>query len=449
MALDEHTLARDDAHTGTGDLEPVFDAILQELERVGRESEGTHRQLMRRNRELAAIAAVAQATSTGQLDLAGMLQRALQVVLEVTGLPAGWVMLLPQDGAEPVLVGSAGLTRAITEEQARFRSPECECAKVLDTRRPLLVHPLHAACPIRALDLGNGRLPACHAAVPLLTRSKVVGVLNLAGDDPLSFDEQALTLLGAIGRQLGIAIENARLWEELKRRDELRGQLLGQAIAAQEDERRHIARELHDRTGQALTSLLVWLRALEAEADGSPGLLVSPARLLELKAIVAETLDGVHDLALELRPSVLDDLGLVPALQHTMRTCYERYHLAIDFQPLGLERVRLPPLVETALYRIVQEALTNVVQHACAKRVSLLLEARAGAVMLIVEDDGCGFEADQMVRGSLPERWLGLSGMRERAELLGGQLTIESAPGAGTTVFVEMPLDRERGTHGG
>jgi signal transduction histidine kinase len=448
MAWDEPMLNRNHAHTEADDLAPAFDAILQELERVGRESEVTRRQLMRRNRELAAIAAVAQATSTGQLDLAGVLERALQVVLEATGLPAGWVMLLPQDGAEPVLAGSAGLTRDITEEQARFRSPECECAKVLDTRRPLLVHPLHAACPIRVLDLGNGRSPACHAAVPLLTRSKVVGVLNLAGDDPLAFDEQALTLLGAIGRQLGIAIENARLLEELKQRDELRGQLLEQAIAAQEDERRHIARELHDRTGQALTSLLVWLRALEAEADSSPGLVVSPARLQELKAIVADALDSVHDLALELRPSVLDDLGLVPALQRYVRAYNDHHQLAIDYQTVGLEGVRLPPPAETALYRIVQEALTNIVQHACASRVSLLLEARVGSVVAIVEDDGCGFEADRLMHGPADDRWLGLSGMRERAELLGGRLTIESAPGLGTTVFVEVPLDRERGVHG-
>jgi signal transduction histidine kinase len=229
----------------------------------------------------------------------------------------------------------------------------------------------------------------------------------------------------------------------------LRGQLLEQAIAAQEDERRRIARELHDRTGQALTSLLVGLRALEAEADSTSGLVISPGRLQELKAIVADTLDGVRDLALELRPSVLDDLGLVPALQRYVRTCHERHHLAIDFQTLGLEGVRLPPSVETALYRIAQEALTNVVQHAGATQVSLLLEARAGTVVAIVEDDGCGFEMDWLMRDPVGGHWLGLSGMRERAELLGGRLTIESAPGEGTTVFVEVPLDGEDGAYGG
>jgi signal transduction histidine kinase len=162
--------------------------------------------------------------------------------------------------------------------------------------------------------------------------------------------------------------------------------------------------------------------------------------LHELKAIAADTLDGVRDLALELRPSVLDDLGLAPALQRYVRTCAARHNLAIDFQTVGLNGLRLPSPAKTALYRIVQEALTNVARHAQARQVSLLLEARDSSVVVIVEDDGCGFEVERLMRGPLDEHWLGLYGMRERAELLGGTLTIESAPGVGTTVFVEVPL---------
>jgi len=440
---DEGRMDRNDTYPQTMSLGHAFDALAGELDRVRRESEATNRQLLQRNRELAATVAIAQAASAEQLDLAGTLQRALTVILEVTGLPAGWVMLLPDEGHEPLLASSAGLPRDLAAALAVFRSPECSCAAALESRRPLVIHPLHTGCPIRTLDLGNGRSPACHATVPLLTRTKVLGVLNLAGDDPALFDEPELTLLSAIGRQLGVAIENARLWDELKQRDALRGQLLAQAIAAQEDERKRIARELHDQTGQALTSLLVWLRALEAEADDTAGLTISPDHLQELKAIVADTLDGVRTLALELRPSVLDDLGLVPALERYVRTCQGRHSLTIDFQTVGLEGVRLPPAVETGLYRIVQEALTNVVQHAEAGCASVLLGVRVGAVVAIVEDDGYGFEADRLMHGEMAEQWLGLSGMRERAELLGGRLTVESAPGAGTTVFVEVPLAQE------
>jgi len=437
-------MAGNDTSAEARDPGHAFDAVVEELEKVRRESEAVNRQLLQRNRELAATVAVARATSAEQLELAGTLERALKVVLEVTGLPAGWIMLLPEGGDEPALASSAGLTQDVAERQAGPRSPECECAKALKSRQPLVVYPLHSGCSIRTLDLGDGRSPTCHATVPLLTRTKVLGVLNLAGDDPSFFDEQELMLLGAIGRQLGMAIENARLWEELKRRDALRGQLLEQAIAAQEDERRRIARELHDQTGQALTSLLVWLRALEAEAHGPAGVTVSPARLQELKTIVADTLDGVRNLALELRPSVLDDLGLAPTLQRYVRTFQDRHQVAIDFQTVGLDGVRLPPPVETALYRIAQEALTNVIRHAGASRVSLLLAVRQGTAVLIVEDDGAGFDVNRLLHGPVDERRLGLSGMQERAELVGGRLTIESAPGSGTTVFVEVPLGEER-----
>ncbi len=433
-------MERNQGRAQDSDLSRAFDAAMAELAKVREESEAYNRELLRRNRELAATAAIAEATSTGRLDLAGTLERALTVVLEVTGLSAGWVMLVPREGGEPVLASSAGLPSEIAEQQASFRSPQCDCARALESRLPLVVHPLHAGCPIRALDLGEGRSPACHATVPLLTRSKVLGVLNLAADDAAVLDEQELTLLGAIGRQLGLAIENARLWEELKQRDVLRGQLLEQAISAQEDERKRIARELHDQTGQALTSILVWLRALEAESDDAEGVIISPDRLRELKAIVADTLDGVRGLALELRPSVLDDLGLVPALQRYVRTLQDRHSLSVDLQTVGLVGVRLPPPVETGLYRIVQEALTNVIHHAGAQSVSLLLEARARSVIVIVEDDGCGFEFRGLGHGEMDERWLGLSGMRERAELLGGRLTVESAPAIGTTIFVEVPF---------
>ncbi len=144
----------------------------------------------------------------------------MEVVLEVTGLPAGWILLLPEQGSEPVLATSARLPQDIVEGLAGFRPSDCECAKVLESRRPLVVHPLHADCPIRRLDLGNGRPATCHATVPLLTRSEALGVLNLASDDLVCFDEQELTLLSAIGRQLGVAIENARLQEQYIKSEE-------------------------------------------------------------------------------------------------------------------------------------------------------------------------------------------------------------------------------------
>ncbi len=230
--------------------------------------------------------------------------------------------------------------------------------------------------------------------------------------------------------------ELARSRAELERKEEVRARLLEQVITAQEDERKRIARELHDETSQALTSLMVGLKVLEER----PELAAERERLVDLRALTGKTLEAVHDLALQLRPSVLDDLGLVPAMDRLVRDFRRTHGIEAAFETNLRTGPRLPPTLETALYRITQEALTNVARHAGAHSVSLLLEARRGSVTLIVEDDGCGFDVARCMREARDDRCLGLFGMRERATLLGGTLTIESTPGSGTTVFVEVPL---------
>lgn len=175
------------------------------------------------------------------------------------------------------------------------------------------------------------------------------------------------------------------------------------------------------------------LRTL-GEAKGAPEV---RRRSEELRSVAADALEEVHDLALQLRPSVLDDLGLPAALERYVEECRRRYRLRIDLAIHGLDGERLPPTVETAVYRIVQEALTNVARHAQASMASVLLERRDQSILAIVEDDGVGFDP-AAVRGS--GQRLGVYGMHERAELLGGSLTIESQPGSGTSLFVTIPL---------
>jgi signal transduction histidine kinase len=223
-------------------------------------------------------------------------------------------------------------------------------------------------------------------------------------------------------------------------REQLRARYVSGVIAAQEDERKRIARELHDSTSQSLTSLMVGLRAL-ADSVASPRV---RDHADELRSIASNTLDEVHTLALQLRPSVLDDLGLAAALERYVDDYRRRYQLPIDLAIHGLSDQRLPAEVETALYRILQEALTNVARHAQATTASVLVEQHAGTVRAIVEDDGRGF--DPLVAGKAEQR-LGLYGVRERAELLGGKLTIESEPGRGVSLFVEIPLPVNGAAH--
>ena len=227
--------------------------------------------------------------------------------------------------------------------------------------------------------------------------------------------------------------ELAKLSEELRQKEQIRAQLLEKAISAQEEERKRIARELHDETSQVLTSLVVGLKVLEGLHDPAQ----IRAQVAELRELAAGTLDSVHGLALELRPSVLDDLGLVAAVRRHVTTQARKYGIEVDFHTAGLDGTRLPPETETAVYRIVQEALANVARHSQATSASVVLERRRETLVTIVEDNGRGFDVEALLAS---EQSLGLHGMRERSFLAGGKLTIESSPGGGTSVFVQVPL---------
>ena len=259
--------------------------------------------------------------------------------------------------------------------------------------------------------------------VPLVLRGAAIGVLvahDKLGSDQ-RFDSADLRLAEQFADRAAIAVDLSR---------RVARDALGRVVAGQEVERRRLARELHDETGQALTSILLALRAVE-EAGSGEGLQKSVSDVREL---VVATLQDVRKLAVQLRPAALDDFGLVPALERLVQTYSETTGIAVELEA-GLGERRLPAELETTLYRIVQEALTNIVKHADATKVSVLLVRREGSVTAVIEDDGRGFDP-----GNAREGRLGLLGMRERAELHDGRLKIEAAEGSGTTLVVEVPL---------
>jgi signal transduction histidine kinase len=259
--------------------------------------------------------------------------------------------------------------------------------------------------------------------VPLLARERPIGVLvahDKIGRDQ-RFTSSDLRLAEQFALRASIAVDLSRRVA----RDALR-----RVVAGQEVERRRLARELHDETGQALTSILLGLRAVDEADDGEA---VTKA-VGDLRELVVATLQDVRRLAVQLRPKALDDFGLVPALERLVQTFSESSGITVDLEA-QLAETRLPSEVETTLYRIVQEALTNVVKHAESTEVSILLVRREAAVTAVIEDNGRGFAPDAVKTDSL-----GLEGMRERAELHDGRLTIETSPGSGTTLVVEIPL---------
>ena len=259
--------------------------------------------------------------------------------------------------------------------------------------------------------------------VPLVVRGRGIGVL--IAHDRLehgpAFADDDLRLAETLAARAAIAVDLS----ERVSRDAVR-----RVLAAQELERRRLARELHDETGQALASILLGLKPLERSAETAE----ARAEVASVRQLVVSTLQDVRALAVELRPAALDDFGLVPAVERLAGTVREQSELRIDFEAqLGVKR--LPTEVETALYRVVQEALTNIVKHAAARHVSIVLARKAGAVVAVIEDDGSGFDP-RRTRGDA----LGLSGMKERMVLVGGQLRVESASGAGTTLVAEVPV---------
>ncbi len=240
---------------------------------------------------------------------------------------------------------------------------------------------------------------------------------------------------GEVYRIVGIAEEIT----ERKQEEATRTRLLEQVISAQEEERGRIARELHDETGQSLTALLIGLRTVE----DAQTIEEARAQAHELRQIAAMTLDEVGRLAWGLRPRVLDDLGLAAALERYGAEFAAYRGIKVNVHTKGLDTSRLPFPVETALYRIAQEALTNTAKHAKAETAGILVEHHTTFVQMMVEDDGCGFDLDATLKATGASKHLGLHGMHERAALLKGTIRIESRPGKGTLIDVRIPLSAE------
>lgn len=237
-----------------------------------------------------------------------------------------------------------------------------------------------------------------------------------------------------------LAQANEQLKSEIAERNQIelaRQKLLRQVVNAQEEERLRISRDLHDRTGQHLTALLLGLSNLEKSL---PDMSKSRPLLGGLRKLADDMGQELHRIASELRPTALDDVGLRSTLKNYLQTWSKRYGVEADFQAACYTGQGVSREIEITLYRVAQEALTNVIKHARAKCVSVILERLNNQVHVIIEDDGGGFDADALFDASGEGQRLGLVGMKERLGFVGGTLSIESRPGAGTTVFARVPV---------
>ncbi|MDT8304678.1 MAG: histidine kinase [Anaerolineae bacterium] len=396
----------------------------------------TQERLTRSNRRLAAINRIIMAAER-EGEIHDALYASLESVAEVMGMDTGWVYLRDPEretfhlaswhnvppALQPLLLGTE-------------RGGLCSCQEELQDGR------LGAEVQIRTCQRLQeaGLTPERHIVLPIEARGENFGVMNLLCTSERQLSPDDLDLLQSISAQLSEVVANAWLRLKLAEKELARQALLESLVEAQEEERGRLARELHDGAGQMLTNLLVRLKTLEKHAE-APAM---RSGLNDVQGAVAETIEQVRELSYRLRPAALEEFGLAVALETLVDEMAVEAGLEA-YCDLRLDERRLAPGVDVTLYRIAQEALTNVVRHAGASCVTVTLRQEDGQVLLRIEDDGQGFapypQAVQAGNGTdiARRRSLGLISMQERATIVGGSFSVFTAPGEGTAVEVWVP----------
>ena len=386
------------------------------------ESVEGRRDLERRNHELSVLNAIARELNRS-VRLSEALDFTLAEVAELLDLRTGWIWLLGEDSPQPYLAASRNLPPALANDPARMDgSGYCYC---LDSYKK---GDLDGAANVNVLTCtrlgglvdGSGGL-RYHASIPLYSGEAKLGVMNVASPDWRSLSPEDLQLLYTVGDLLSIAVERARLFSRSTRLGAL-------------EERNRLAREIHDTLAQGLAATTLQLESADALLRGDAS---EPVRkpLRRALALTQANLEEARRSVLDLRAAPLENRPLAEALE-ILVSRWEA-ETGIDARFKAVNRARpLPPRVESALYRIGQEALANVAHHAGADRATVRLVVTPEQVRLAVEDDGRGFDVS-----AAPEDRHGIVGMRERAEMLGGTLELRSAPGSGTSVEATVPLE--------
>lgn len=370
-----------------------------------------------------------------ELDLAKLVQLIAERARGLIGTGMATVWLWDEEGQ--TLVPYALSDDRPWAREWRVRLGEGVVGTVAERQEGMLVNDYRTSPYALPLVLGSSQITAV-LAEPLIYRGRLLGVIGVDNEDTEGagrpFTGEDRTLLALFATHIAIAIANAQLFGEVRAARERLQSLSRRLVEVQEAERRHIARELHDEIGQALTGLKLIL------GMGAPLPADAPASSRgEAQALIGDLLTRVRELSLELRPPMLDDLGLLPTLVWHFERYTAQTRIQVVFKHTGVEGRRFAADVETAAYRIVQEALTNVVRHAGVEEATVRLWASEDCLGAQVEDRGKGFAPEAALAAHVSG---GLSGMRERAELLGGRLAVESAPGGGTLVAAELPLGR-------
>jgi signal transduction histidine kinase len=364
------------------------------------------------------------------LALDDSLQEMLLRTCTVLGAEAAAILLATEDDRDLVLRAGHGLELA-DQETVRISLERGLISRLAAHPEPMAVDDLTQVAD--APPLLRQRLRSLMGA-PLRVEGGAIGVTLIGTTLPRRFSDEDRGLLQVVADRAAALIDHARLFEQVRAGRARAQRLSQQLLEAQEAERRRLARELHDEIGQALTAVKINLQGLERSGAAATG-----PRLEESIAIVDRALQQVRNLSLDLRPSLLDDLGLVAALRWYADRQAQRAGLAVEFvaDPPG---IRATSELETACFRVAQEALTNIVRHAQARSVHVELRQQDPELRLLIRDDGVGFDVAAARQRALRGGSLGILGMQERVGLLRGRLDIRSTPQRGTEIHVRLPL---------
>jgi len=395
-------------------------------------------QILRRHHHLHALNRISSATS-GLWDLDAILDIALDTVLEIVNATTGGILLFREQNRKLSYRVYRGLSAKYVE-QMEMSLGEGVAGRVAQTEAPIVLEDISRDTRAAHPDLVSTEGLGGFISVPLKAKDRVVGVMNIASHIPGQFSADDMYLLNSIGCQLGTAIEQATLYQRLELGRERYQTLLQHALTAQEEERKRIARELHDETSQALTSLTLNLQAAitKAETDGVAGADFI-GKLQKIQSLAVHTQNEISKLMKELRPTLLDELGLPASISRYAKDSLESLGTKVSTEFEGVEE-RLPTEVEVTLFRVAQGTIGNILEHAEAKNVSISLECNDSECMLNINDDGRGFDVSKITRVDKGGRGAGLFTMKERVRLVGGECNIRSQPGKGTRIAVRVPL---------
>ncbi len=378
--------------------------------------------LQRRNRELSILNAIAEALNR-EIDLQQALHTTLAKVAELFDLQTGWIWLLHEETGEPYLAVAQNLPPALANAPHRMKGTTyCYCLDSYQSGDLEGAANVNIVTCTRLQGLVDGTDGLrYHASIPLYAHGKPLGMLNVASVDWRELSGDDLRLLYTVGDLLSIAIERARLFAQSIE--------FGAA-----EERNRIAREIHDTLAQGLAAIALQLETSDALLEAGGNIERARQAVQQALALARTDLEEARRSVLDLRAAPLEGRTLAEAIAQLAKEYAVKGKLRLELDINGENRP-LPQRIEGGLYRMAQEALTNIIRHAGAARLTVQLTTTPEQVKLIVEDDGLGFEPSKVPRGRY-----GLIGLNERAKLLGGSLELSSSPGEGTCVEVTVPL---------